>query len=408
MKIKMYVMDKLKVHDTVWSMIAGADNNVYIAACCEYIGGMGGFLVRYNTRRDKLEYMLDIAAAVGEPPETGRAAQCKIHYSMISDDEGILYGATHLSAPPKGETFYSPWHTWSDEKRRFRGAMLFVYDPAKEKLLFSDCIYPKEGCRALALDKKRKILYGLTYPRNHFFYYDIKERKTTDMGRIGNVNPQTIFMDKEGNAYTNDDYGKLIRFNIKKKCLEELDVYVPHAEYQNGLHAVLYDVVKSPDEEYIYGVPWNADPHVFRYKLGGTKQSDMEDLGPALKAETGYQTSYIQSTHTGGLVFGKDGWLYYCANQLSKKKPTGKFAHICQTNLVRMNTKTLEREDMGQLKFGKFIPWYVSRAVRDMEGNLYFADVGNIPERIYKLTPDYPADIKNKKEPKEAMMRYWG
>lgn len=408
MKAKMYVMDKLKVHDTIWSMIAGADNNIYIAACCEYIGGMGGYLVRYNTKKDSIEYMLDIAAAVGEPPETGRASQCKIHYSLISDDDGILYGVTHLSAPPKGESFYSPWHTWNDEKRRFRGAMLFVYDPAKEKLLFSDCIYPKEGCRALALDKKRKILYGITYPRNHFFYYDLNTRKTTDMGRIGNVNPQAVFMDKEGNAYTNDDYGQILRFNIKKKCLERLDVYVPHAEYQNGLHSVLYDVVQSPDGEYIYGIPWNTDPRLFRYKLGGTKRSDMEDLGPALRADNGFQYSSIPETHTGGLVFGKDECLYYCSNEHTGKKTKMYAAFACEVNLMRLDPKSLKKDNLGRFKFGKFWPWYISRAVRDMEGNLYFADVGNIPERVYKVTPDYSKIIKNKKEPKETMMRYWG
>jgi hypothetical protein len=404
MKLKMYVLDKLPVHDTIWAMITGSDNNIYIAACCEYIGGMGAFLTRYNTKKDKIEYLLDIAEAVGEPPETGRASQCKIHYSMICDDDGILYGATHLSAPPKGENFYSPWHTWNDTKRRFRGAMLFAYDTRTGKVLSSDCIYPGEGCRAMALDRKRRRLYAVSYPRDHFFYYDLETKKTTDLGRIGNVNPQAIFLDKAGNAYTNDDFGQLVRYNMRTKGLEQLDVRVPHADYQNGLHSVLYDVVESPDGEYIYGVPWNTDPVLFRYRLGGTKQSDMENLGPTYAGQSGYRTSYIQSTHTGGLVFGKDGCLYYCANV-----PTGEpWPWNRCTNLVRMNPATLEKKKICQLKFGKFTTRYVSRGVRDMEGNLYFADVGNRPQRIYKARPDYPAAVRNRKESKDAIMRYWG
>jgi len=408
MKLKMYVFDKLPLHDTCWSIITGADNNIYIGACCEYMGGVGVFLVRYNTKKDKIEYLLDVAEAVGEPPETGRATQCKIHYSLLSDEKGIIYGATHLSAPPKGETFYGPWQCWNDIKRQFKGAMLFAYDPFNEKVIFTDCIYPKEGCRALAFDTKRKILYGISYPRNHFFYYEIEKRKTTDLGRIGNVNPQAIFLDKECNAYTTDDFGKLIRYNVSKGELEELDVFIPHAPYQNGLHSVLYDVVLSPDKEYVYGIAWNADPRFFRYKLGSTDQKDMEDLGVPLTAQSGYRTSYIQSTHTGGLVFGKDGMLYYCANEPVRKRPTGKYAHLCNVFLGRMNPKTLKKERLCRIEFDKFIPWYVSRGVRDLEGNLYFADVGNLPCRIYKLTPDYPDSVIKKQEPKDVIMRYWG
>jgi hypothetical protein len=410
MKIEMHVFDQVPIHDTCWSIITGADNHAYVAACCEYRAGVGVVLVRYNTVKKKVEYMLEVADAVGQPSSNGRASQCKIHYSLVSGNDGILYGATHTSAPGKGQRFFSPWNNWRDEKRGFPGGMLFAFDPKKEKVLFYDNLCPNEGCRCLALDQKRMVLYGITYPRNHFFWYDIETHKRVDVGRIGNVNPQAIFLDHKNRAYTTDDYGHLMRFDLDKGDFDLLDIQVPHAPYQDGQHTILYDVVQVPGENAVVGTPWCPDPHFFKYTFDRKNgPGHIQDLGPTVYQRSGYKTSCIQSDHTGGLVFGKDGLLYYCANVPVKKfkKPNGHWVSSI-TLLMRMDISTGHKEQLRQLKFGTFNTWYVSRAVRDREGNLYLADVANLPCRMYKVIPDYSPAVRRKKEPESIIMRNWG
>ena len=140
-----------------------------------------------------MDYLIDVAEEVGEPPDNGRATQCKVHYSLVGSESGLIYGATHLSGPPKGEIVYNPWGCWNDEKRCFKGSMLFIWDIKREEVIFTSLLYPKEGCRAMALDEERGRLYGITYPRDHFFSYDLKKKELINLGRIGSINSQVVF-----------------------------------------------------------------------------------------------------------------------------------------------------------------------------------------------------------------------
>ena len=68
-----------------------------------YTGGVA-HIMRYNEQTDSLNHVLNVAEAVGEPSDSGRASQSKIHYSFApSAEDGILYAATHLSAPGVGQ-----------------------------------------------------------------------------------------------------------------------------------------------------------------------------------------------------------------------------------------------------------------------------------------------------------------
>jgi hypothetical protein len=408
MKLEMHIFEQLPIHDTCWSIISGADNNVYIVSCGEYSSGLSGYLLRWNTQKKKLEYLVDIAESLGQAPDSRHASHCKVHYSLLSDLDGIIYGATHLSAPGKGERFYSPWNLWKDPVRGFPGSGLFAYDPRQDKVIFTDTICPHEGCRCLAIDQKRRIFFGITYPRNHFFWYDIEKRKQTDIGRIGNVNPQCVFTDSRGRAYTTTDYGQLIRFDVDKGDFEELDIRIPHPSYQDGLHTILYDVVQIPGANAVFGVPWSSDPHFFKYTFDERHgHGKIEDWGATAVEREPFRTTRIQTDHTGGLVMGRDGFLYYCANVPStaweKRQHVDNFTWI-----MRMDPKTGKKEQLKQIRFKDFTAWYVSRAVRDRAGVLYLADVGNTPGRLYRFTPDYSTAVKNKKEPANINIRNWG
>ena len=145
--------------DTCWSVSVGPDGRIYAAACAESVPGGVVKLVRYNEHTDGLDYLFSLGEMVNDPGDSGRATQCKIHYSFApSMADGILYMATHLSGPPIDQPAYSPWLSWHDPKRCFRGSALVAFDTRQDQVLWWDTMLPKEGCRCLLHDEERHLL----------------------------------------------------------------------------------------------------------------------------------------------------------------------------------------------------------------------------------------------------------
>ena len=212
--------------DSCWSLSVGPDGRIYAAACAEGSPGKSVKLVRYNEKTDALEYLFRLDEMVDDPADSGRATQCKIHYSFApSMHDGVLYMATHLSGPPIDLPAYSPWGMWHDKERCFRGSALLAFDTRTDKVLWWDTMIPKEGCRCLLHDEERGLLYSLSYPRDHFFIYDIARRKSRDVGRIGSVNAQALFLDRRHRVLTTNDDGRLVRYDPEQGSAGDFAVH---------------------------------------------------------------------------------------------------------------------------------------------------------------------------------------
>jgi hypothetical protein len=95
--------------DTCWSLSVGPDGLIYASACCEGTPGGTAKLYRYNEQTDSLDFLFDVGDKTNDPGNSGRATQCKIHYSFApSLSDGIMYMATHLSGAPIDLPVYSP------------------------------------------------------------------------------------------------------------------------------------------------------------------------------------------------------------------------------------------------------------------------------------------------------------
>lgn len=402
MQVKIIDFTELPVHDTTWALNAGLDGNAYVGACCEHRGGVAAVVLRYAQDGTR-EALVDMGEATGQPADNGRATQCKVHDALIVDDDGLLYAATHLSGPPIGHLIYNPWGNWGDPHVSFVGATLVVYDTHTDQIVRTELLFPQEGCRCLALDKQRKKLYSCTYPLNHFHVWDLQDAKDTDYGRIGAVNSQAIWVDPEGNGYTCNDVGRIVRFDAKKEVLEELDIFTPHPAFQNGWHNVSYDVVACPDESKVIGVCWNAYPHLWMYDMGAGLSGKMLDLGPVHENLSGYEYPEINNVHVGGLSFGPDGKLYVCAMS-QWEKGIGAITHI-----HRFDIDSGEREDLGALydeQMNQYV-WYVSRAVWISRRDLIGALVGRTPTGIVHIRFEEDELTDNPDIP-FPMTRLWG
>jgi len=377
---------KLPVHDTCWSITTGRDGRIYVGVCGEMTGGLGVFLVSYDPQYDKLRYLLDVAQALGEPPDNGHATHSKIHYCLLPSEDGTLYGATHCTGAPVRDFVWRPWNCWDDPERMFTGFHIFNYNPTNDKIEDFGNMSPNEGSRAMALCNTNRRLVGVTYPRDHFYVFDLESNEYRDLGRIGDINPQSVFLDRDENAYTVDDLGYIVKYEVASDKLSHLDVRLPFADYRDGAYNLIYDSVPAPDGNSIYGVHWNVDIRVldnrlFRYDPFDGPEGKIHDLGWAYRPdEAGPAWADFKNHHTGGLVFGPDGALYF-ATYVHWKEPKGMY-------LIKMDPDSLEREEVSPFSDPPGgLSRYISKATIDFSGNLYFASCASRPTKVFAYRP---------------------
>ena len=393
-QMKSIVFDLLPVHDTCWSITTGVDGNIYIGVCGELTGGLSVFIVRYNPREDTLEYLLEVSPALGEPSDSGRPPLSKIHYCLLPGDDGRLYCATHYSGPPIGHRIWRPWHTWDDHETMARGFHIFAFDPETEAVEDYGIMSPNEGGRAMALAENRGFIYGITWPRNHFYVFDIMKRTYRDLGRIGDLNAQAVWIDRAGNGYTVDDLGYIVKYDADADTLRHLDARLPKVPDYPGEARCTYDVTPSSDGKAVYGTVWNMEwfpfaERLFRWDFRG---DHVEDLGAGVGRD--------KLDHIGGLVFGDDGFLYYAA---SEKDPNRRVPY--RFYLFRMNPETLEKEKVCPFDDGDWHSEYIAKGTADFAGNFYFADANNRPSRIYVYTPPGTTGEFDERRP---ILKKWG
>ena len=403
-----YEFTKHPDSDTCWSLSVGPDGRIYAAACAETVPGGTVKVVRYNEARDDLDYLFDLGDKVDDPGDSGRATQCKIHYSFApSMHDGILYMATHLSGPPIDQPAYSPWLSWHDEKRCFRGSALVAFDTRTDEVKWWDTLIPKEGCRCLLHDEDRGLLYALSYPRDHFIIYDLKKRTRRDIGRIGSVNSQALFLDRKHRVWTTSDYGHLVRYTPESDRLELSPFILPHnPEFQTGFHSVFYDAAPAPDGESVFAGTWIANPYLMRIWPNEGEWPRVEDLGPTTQKRDPTIPKDTFVDHCGGLTFAGDGQLYYVASRWRDPVYNPMEAsHKEREGVVwRLNPKTYEREEVARLEHPKNFAQYVSRGAVDHNGDLFFAHVGSHPSGIFKVTMP-----RERKRPNAHLpIRMWG
>lgn len=406
--VKFYEFTEHPDSDSCWALSVGPDGRIYVGACAEGVPGGVVKLVRYNEKQDKLDYLFNLDEKVDDPGNSGRATQCKIHYSFApSMHDGVLYMATHLSGPPIDQPVYSPWYSWHDAERGFRGSALLALNTRNDEVLWWDTLIPKEGCRCLLHDEERRRLYALSYPRDHFIIYDLKTRTRRDVGRIGSINSQALFLDKRHRVWTTDDYGHLIRYDPERDRLEQSSYVLPHnPEFQTGWHSVFYDVAPSPDGQCVYATTWIANPYLMRIWPNEGDWPRVENLGPATQKRDPTMPVDTFRDHCGGLTFAGDGQLYYVASRwrdpVYNNMPP---SHKEREGVVwRMNPATLKRQEVTRLEHPKNFAQYVSRGAVDHNGDLFFGHVGSRPSGIFKVS----MPPSRKKKDAHLPIRMWG
>jgi len=122
-------------------------------------------------------------------PETEGADRydIKVHRSLVLDDDGMIYGATACLHPLQS-------------RLKAKGGKVFRLDPKTKKFEILGIPVKYDYIQCIAMDHKRKIIYGFTWPVPKFFRLDVLSRESIDFDYVGGQ-PHIPAVDDEGTLW---------------------------------------------------------------------------------------------------------------------------------------------------------------------------------------------------------------
>lgn len=231
-----------------------------------------------------------------------------------------------------------------------------------------------ESISALAIDRKRNVIYGLTKPNAHFFQYSIADKKFSDLGVVAKDIPwgekrerekmisRMLIVDGGGNVFMSGEDGVLYLFNREAATLEKLAIHapaVPGREAHTEVDAFMLDASGM-----IYG--GTSDGYLFR--LDPQKLS-IVNLGKPLN-----------QYHVAGLATGEDGKIYGVGGD------TSEMARMFSYDPVTGAYEVLGFIDVNRRPYYTWQAYEVGTVIADQRGAIYIGE----NERISRLYLFYP------------------
>jgi hypothetical protein len=360
--------------DGNWAaLFAASDGKVY--AGLAYHGG-DGHMVYYDSKTDTVHDIGNLTELSGES-HLRRGPQSKIHARFGEGKDGRIYFGTHGGW----------WWNYSrfGFKEGYPGAHWMAYDPKTKRVEDFGLGVPNEGINTGAYDPIFNRIYGLTHPRGHFVYYDVKTRKAVDKGRINNWESicRTLGIDGSGNVYGSFGEGQIFRYDPRTDEIEEFDLRLPirrkgvslGRDY-NKSETAWRNVVWDPQTSQFYGIEESATI-LFSYKPG-PKGGEIQKLGqlaiPSMadKREVPYATL--------SLALGRDRKLYYGA--AGREFDYGGSAGVATAHLIVHDLKTNKTEVLGAmlLEDGRRVLG-TNAADTGADGTIYFVGAIEVKEQ---------------------------
>jgi len=296
-------------HDVVYGLARGRGDEIYLAPSNEFCPGLCASVFAFDTGTERFREVIDIRKATGFDPAAGLMPHSKIHLCLQSTAAGRVFAATHFTAPGIGQTNFDPMAAY---RGKYAGCYLLEYDPAADRVVNHGLLVSGEGARIACLDERNHQYYFLSYPRNHLFRYDYQVRRLYDLGRVGQENSFGLEVDEQGDLFTSDDLGRILRYSLRADRLEALDLWVPLAPGRSPKANYIRRMIRAADGSF-YGFG-NKGMRMFRLD---PRRLELEDLGSVFGVESGPEREYprlpaakaLAQTDRGALLiaFGGDG-----------------------------------------------------------------------------------------------------
>jgi len=336
------VFPGLERMDGNWAaLFAASDGKVY--AGLAYHGG-DGHLVYYDSKADRMHDVGNLTELSGES-NLKRGPQSKIHAKFGEGRDGRIYFGTHAG-------FWWDYARFAT-KEGYPGAHWMAFDPKTDRVQDFGLGVPNEGVNTGAYDPQFNRIYGLTHPRAHFVYYDVKTGHSVDKGRINNWESicRTLGIDDEGNVYGSFGEGQIFKYDPRTDEIQELSVRVPIREKGISLGRDYFKsetawrtVVWDQNTRQFYGIDESATI-LFSFNPRAGKDGEVRRLGQL--SIPGFEDRRDIPYATLSLTLGHDRKLYYGA--AGKEFDFGGSAGAATAHLITYEIDSGKRQDLGEM-----------------------------------------------------------
>lgn len=227
-----------------------------------------------------------------------------IHHALAIGTDGMMYVGTGLNeikqypisdpVPGRGGIVISLWNDIENRYKKYEGGHLFRFDPTTEEKVrieigqlfqLSDLgiPVPHDGIYTITASPNKPEIYGLTYPRGHFFVYNIESGKFIDKGKVyrkkvyGGPNrslrsiSRALICDNLGNVYGSGDDETIFKYDTERGKIVTLKAQIPRIYI-----AVVETFVKDAQ-----GLIWGGTSEGFLFKFN-PETADVINLGKPL------------------------------------------------------------------------------------------------------------------------------
>jgi hypothetical protein len=207
--VKHFIFSKTDQDANMWSaMYIGSNNKIYIGLCTH---ADAANVYEFDIGTSKMRHLANLTVLLDERGK-GIWTNGKIHVKMQELDGFVYFGSfCEDNGPP------------AIDANSYNGPYWFRINMENGRVEALSKINSFWGLTGQAMDKKRRIIYGLD-EIGHLRRYFIDKNYTEDLGRVDNWDVcRTIFIDESGNVYGSYPPGRIWKFDVAKDRIYNLD-----------------------------------------------------------------------------------------------------------------------------------------------------------------------------------------
>lgn len=380
-EMRFKIIPDLPQHDVVYGIATGLDGNIFLGISNESHPGLHALIYRYDPDEDRVARIADFAEMFPEAREPEQPPHCKIHLTLCVGARGRVYAASHLTAPPVGDSCHRVWEIYDDPQRGYSGSHIVMHDPSTGETGDLGIVMPREGMQTMCANPDRDELYMISYPRSHFLVYRVGTGEVIDVGRISFERSFGLCYTRLGYVYTADDDGNILRFDPERVRMERLPVRIPESPWRSGAGNIIRRMALGLDGVKMYGAGAKS-VRLFEYDPSVGPFGQIRDFGPLCGEDR--PNGYSRLPACKAITVGLDGKIYCAMGNRTYYIGPEPAAHI-----VSLDPETGVVVDHGPMQADGLPPILDPQdAITGLDGRIYFAPrVAEPPIRFLIFTP---------------------
>ena len=394
--IQHYHFSKVHKDAQMWSALYVASNEkIYVGLCTH---GDAANVYEFDPTTEKIRHLANLTVLSGERGK-GIWTNGKIHVQMQELDGYIYFGSLcEDNGPP------------AIDASSYEGPHWYRIKMSTGEVEQLGLINSFWGLLGQAMDKKRRIIYGLAED-GHLYRYYIDEDYTEDMGRVGNWDIcRTIFIDDVGNVYGSYPPGKLWKYDVAQDRIFDLQfLRLPIINQSRTMANPMLDrkaqwriIEWDPVEKVAYGIIGGSNM-LFKYDVHAGVEGEITMLTQmcapqfregdpfniphaslAMTISHNEHKIYYIPVMSGDFDYGAVQFDVSDQKKLSKDIAARELPPL--SFMVSYDLKTGEREAIGMLRAeaGRYA-YGMGGAQADKKGRIWFVGAFEEPHKEYQI-----------------------